>query len=67
MNFKKGDRAMIKSGGPTMTIQEALPNGDCVCSWWDGTRHQCEVLNSCILMLIEDEGPSFVECDYDVL
>ena len=53
--FKVGDIVMLKSGGPSMTVEEIQADGRVACSWFDGKS-----LKSAVFvpgMLVIDTGP----------
>lgn len=39
MEFKPGDIVQLKSGGPTMTVQE-IDDGGVFCVWFDKNKQQ---------------------------
>jgi uncharacterized protein YodC (DUF2158 family) len=42
---KKGDRVMLKSGSPVMTVEDASDTNNILCVWWDGKRKQMETFS----------------------
>jgi uncharacterized protein YodC (DUF2158 family) len=36
MQWKTGDDVVLKGGGPTMTVNRILDDGDVYCQWIDG-------------------------------
>jgi uncharacterized protein YodC (DUF2158 family) len=42
MDFKIGDTAELKSGGPTMTVSSTQTNGDMWSIWFNGTGNVYE-------------------------
>jgi len=36
--WKRGDLVQLKSGGPVMTVQEALSGGNFRCQWFAGKK-----------------------------
>jgi uncharacterized protein YodC (DUF2158 family) len=36
--FAIGDLVQLRSGGPSMTVQDKTPNGNLVCQWFGGKK-----------------------------
>lgn len=53
MSVKLGDVVRLKCGGRTMTVQEKFPDGDCLCSWFDGTKHEAMSFPETVLQAIQ--------------
>ena len=53
--FKVGDSVRLKSGGPTMTVNEIDANENVFCQWFAGRKVQSHHFNPDTLVHAEEE------------
>jgi uncharacterized protein YodC (DUF2158 family) len=49
MNFKVGDVARLKSGGPNMTVNRLTAPSGVSCVWFEGTKKEASTFNQSAL------------------
>ena len=53
--FKVGDIVRLKSGGPKMTVEILLGDGELKCQWFDGSELQEARFDPDVVLLVEEE------------
>lgn len=58
--FKIGDVVMLKSGGPSMTIEAIHPDGTHSCTWFDKSQQKSAIFNPAVVTKVPREKPPIV-------
>ena len=56
-DFKPGDTARLKSGGPLMTVVQITSNGEVWCEWFDNKQEPQQRGFKPTTLIADDGGP----------